>query len=707
MANVNSAPRGKINGVRDDSIRQILPLPEQLPTHLAWFFTFAQKGGDVVEFVDGNRFDALFGSSTLDYNSKYVSHTTPFIKGGLGTGTILAVQRLFPKDMKPESTLALSLDVLETLVPLYEVDEITKAPILDANGAKIPVLDGGEPVLRPGVSVKWVVGEVSRVNAAGEIITSATVDKFPVANKFGVASVSQGDQADADSGALSTRFPIFELAVSDRGEDGNNQGIRLFAAHELSVANDTENLQARLGEFLYALQMVVRPDAASTGNIRQTLAPGAYALFAASELIVDRDSNVNYGYGDLMLQWNVDDAQGRTKGPFNKLHVYEANIQAVQELIAAKEAAIDLDFTATGKQINFVDFKNINGIPYQSVRQLGALDGGVLLNDTSVLYATGGDDGTMTPEVFEELALEQLVNFGELEGKPYLDYVRYPFHQFYDSGYSMAVKNVIPSLTGKRYDFITMLSTQVASEPINSAQVDSSTLIALVSRARTFPESTLFGTSNFRTMVAMHAGKDATRQWRGTIPTVYECFINFCLYMGAANGRWNPSRRPDVWPNNVVSRLTGLQNTYKPDRPYNNDWNNGGILVISNDRFTDMIPAVRTVYNNPTSILVGGINAFIFADLEYLTQIAWRRVVGDSNLTKAERLEKQETVMNELIRQRGNYDGRTQISLRAYYTAEDDLNGFSSHLDITVGGNNMPTVQTFTLIAQRLEDLVA
>lgn len=707
MANVNSAPRGKINGVRDDSARQIAPLPEQLPTHLAWLFTFAQKGGDLVEFVDGNSFESLFGSSTLDYNGKYVSHTTPFIKGGLGTGTILAVQRLFPKDMYPESTLAFSLDVLETLVPLYQVDPITKAPILDVNGAKIPVIEADEPAMRPGIKAKWVVTEVPRKNAAGEVITPATVDKFPVANALGLAGPSQGDQADPDTGELSTRYPIFELVVSDRGSDGNNQGVRLFGAHANSIASDTENLQARLGQFLYGMQMVVRPNESSTGVIRQTLAPGSYALFGADELLVDRDSNVNYGYGELMRQWNANDAQGRTIGPFNKIHVYQDSIDAVQELIASLEAGIDLDFTATGRNINFIDFKTIDGIPYQCVQQLGALDGGVLLNDTSVFYATGGNDGTMTPEVFETLALEQFQNFGSLEGKAYLDYVRFPFHQVYDSGYSMPVKNAIPSLTGKRYDMVTMLSTQVATEPLNSAQVDSSTLIALVSRARTFPESTLFGTSNFRTMVAMHAGEDATRAWRGTIPLVYECFINFCLYMGAANGRWNPSRRPDVWPNNVVSRLTGLKNTYKDDRPYNNDWNNGGILVISNDRFTDMIPAVRTVYNQPTSILVSGINSFIFADLEYLTQIGWRRVVGDSNLTKPERLEKLENVMNELIRQRGNYDGRAQITVRAYYTAEDDLNGFSSHVDITVGGNNMPTVTTFTLIAQRLEDLVA
>lgn len=717
MSTYNSAPRPELLGIRDISGRTQAVTPEQIPTHCPLFFTYAERGGEDAQLVEGSSADQYFGANTFNLTGQYSTHQTPFVKKSFQRANAAFVKRIIPSDAPPPAAVRLSIDFLPTQVAAWQRNE-DGSYLTDESGEKIPELDiDDNPVFIDGFKVKWVASPVARRNSLGNVITpsmEAAAEASPndpvlveaarpVANAIGVASPSQGDQADEDTSVISTRYPIYELEVPWVGEAGKLQGARIFAATSESFLGDQSDLGAQLESFVYGIQFLEKADAATKAQIVGTLTQATNRMFVNKANASDPRTKVNYGYTKSVVPyWNDSKALLPIEGPFNKFFVYEANVLTVAEAIATAEVEHD-DTISTDNfhLINIADFKSFSGIPYRTVERVSDTADSVNLNDISIVYAQGGGNGTMSPTAFNEAVREQFTRFGTIPGLNFFDYVKYPFSFVYDSGYDIETKLALLSLNGKRKDLFLVASTQDVGMEQNTDDEESSIGVSLLNRAQMFAESSLYGTEACRGMIVAQSGYLPDGEYEKLLPVTYDLLDRFAAYMSAGNKRWDTAAQVDLTPNNVIRTLINVNGTSRLEESFSKDWKNGITYARTWDRRSAFHPALRTFYPDETSILLSAINTIIACNLEQVAIISWRDTVGNAKLTAEERLE---AVENSVISQvEGRYDGRVTIVATAYYTEEDRTNGNSCHVDIEMQGNNMGTVARFTVVASRAD----
>jgi hypothetical protein len=170
-------------------------------------------------------------------------------------------------------------------------------------------------------------------------------------------------------------------------------------------------------------------------------------------------------------------------------------------------------------------------------------------------------------------------------------------------------------------------------------------------------------------------------------------------YFGAGDGVMKPAESFDSGENKLVKMLRGVNNSFKSKRTYANDWDAGMIWVQDYDRRSLFYPQFQTVYDNDTSILNSLFNVFIAAELQKVAERTWRDLTADSKLTVPQFIQKS----NDLIvaRTLGRFDDRVVIEADTFQTKDDSLRGYSWSCNITMRGNNMKTVGSYTIIAQR------
>ncbi len=721
MNSFNFAPRPELLGIKDISGRTPAVPPEQIPTHCPLFHTYAERGGVKPQLVDATAAEQYFGAATFDVSREYTTHQTPFINRAFSRANVSFVKRIIPDDAPPPAALRLSVDLLETKVPLWQINE-DGTYFTDVNGERVQEVDiDDEPVFIDGLQIKWVATGVARRNADGVIITPAmeaaaaanpsdaelqTAVK-PVANALGVGTVGQGDQADPDTSAISTRYPAYEFEVPWVGSAGDLQGVRLFAATSEASIGDQSDIGAAIESFVYGIQFLEKADASTKAVLVSTLTQATYRLFSNKPSVLDPRTKQNYGYKKSIIpHWN-DDVSSLlpVEGPFGAMYVYESNIETIANKIIDVESDINQEFpTDNYHLVNIVDFKHYNGAPYRSVSQIGESDDGVILNEVSVIYATGGGNGTMSPTNFNSAVREQFSRFGNMPGLNYMDYLLYPFSIVYDSGFDLPTKNAMLSLIGKRKDIFVVVCTQDVSLPQNTDDVESSIGITLFNRAQMFAESTLYGTEACRGMIVAQSGYLPSGEYEQLLPVTYDLLDRFAKYMSAGNKRWSTIDRPDESPNNVIATLIKVNGTSRLEESFSKDWNNGITYARTWDRRSAFHPLLRTFYPDQTSILLSAPNTLIACDLEKISILAWRDTVGNANYTAEERLEATEAKIIAEVEVRGGYDGRVTVEANAFYTEEDRINGNSCHVEITMRGNNPGSVTRFTVIAARADD---
>jgi len=164
-----------INLGTDDLSKKVVPItPEQIPQHLPMFFLFAQRGNGKF-LVDGNTSQLIFGSSTFDPRSDYFNHATLFANESIAQANSIMVKRLIPTDAGPMSNVVVWLDVLVTMVDLYQRNP-DGSITLDSMGD--PTIVGSAP----GLKAKFV-----------KTYRTTVVEQETIGDKTEVV----GDQTDA------------------------------------------------------------------------------------------------------------------------------------------------------------------------------------------------------------------------------------------------------------------------------------------------------------------------------------------------------------------------------------------------------------------------------------------------------------------------------------------------------------------------------
>lgn len=687
---VNAAPMTILQGTNDKSTRALVPEAEVLPTHLPKIYLYAQKGPADPQLVVGASAVQMYGEATFDERGAYATHATVLFNKINAQGNSVMVQRVIPADAGDPASIRLSLDVLPKDIPLYErnLDGSIK---LGNDG--LPIATG---TTTEGFQVKWTAKLVART-VGGE-------------DTFGVATQGPGNQVDG--AAQSVSYPVMDVRVPHVGSYGKNLGLRLWAP----TAVGSVPLDGRVitNEKVYPFRMacvqreseIVTPKVVETQNAEQfvnvSFKPNAINRLTTQELYA----------GDVFVKayQNLEDPSLPPQyGPFGEFHLYDANVKTLLDMFYEKEFPLAeagmSDFDGTDDEeyrFNMLSGVSSQNVPYHSFQLVtGAVDS-VRLSDASTIYALGGSDGTLSEADFA-VQVASLVQEYSNPNSILQNTAKYPESIIYDSGFPLDTKYALCHFISERKDTAVILSTHDVLGPELSSSEESALAIALRTRLQLYPESDFFGTPTMRGMIIGRSGKLIGSLYRKPLPLTLEIATKAAAYMGAGNGKWRAGASFDMAPLSEVTMFSDVNVSFTPASVRNKDWANGLNWVENYGRRSLYFPALKTVYDNDTSVLNSFFTMMACVELEKVGMRAHKRFSGVSSLTNAQLIERvNKYVVDNTV---GRFDNRFVITPEAYFTQADIARGYSWTLPIKIYAPNMKTVMTLSIESYRIEDL--
>lgn len=692
LAIQNGTPGVYALGTDDKSTRTPPTVPDVLPTHLPKIYLYTKKGPKTPQLVVGAARNKMYGEDSFDPRSKWFNHQTALSNIVNAQGNSQMVERIVPEDAK-KATLRICMDVLETNVDLYErnADGSFK---LDVDGLRVPT---GKKT--KGLTVRWVSQEIPK-----DINGDST---------FGSASLGVGSQTDAETGAQSVLFPIFDFEVPDEGEYGNHNGIRLWAATTKARHPIDDRILKNEKVYPFRIGCMQRKDDLSTPKAVASRDGAQFLDVCFKPETIDRNTDVQLYIGDNFLQrYNELDSPALppTYGPFSSFHTYNENVFKILKMVYELELAhLNTDFhdvKGLGESeyymMNIVTGVSSKNVPYYTFDL--RFDGANVIrpSENSAVLALGGSDGTMNDLAFSESVAERAMGYAD-ENNRLMDPVTNPESIIYDTGFTLKTKYALLSAIAIRKDIAVILSTHDVTGLKLTANQESALAIALRTRAQSYPESDYFGTHVMRAMVVGRSGVLVNSQYKKRVPITFEIAKKAATYMGAGNGRWKPGFAFGSAPLNEITTLNNLNETFTPYSVRNKDWSNGLVWCESFKLRSAFIPALKTVYDNDTSVLNSFFTMMACVELQKVGHRAWRQFTGTDNMTNEEFAKAVDKFI--VANTHGRFDDRFTIVPNTYYTENDIANGFSWHTKITIYAGNMKTVATISLEARRNSDL--
>lgn len=691
MTMSNAAPKIIFEGINDQSRGTMAQEPETFAQHTPLLRLFCQSG-PTHTIYPGQEFTTIFGTETLNRRSKYFNTQSLLAETLLGEGNGFFVKRLTPEDAAPPARITLAIDIVR--------DEITKT-VGPLNGFDYPndgspaddVIIGadGEPEMVMGYRARLVL-----------IDDNTTV--------VGEQSVMPGSFVANMDGEQSQLYPLMELPASFFGDGGNLNGMRLWAPTTTEAQPMDEETTQAFKTRMYRIQFMKRntPDAnpvsvkTNTGEeyVDICFTPGAYSAST------DRE----YYAPDVLVDQYEDD--GLSSGfpprfsPFEQIHVYQENLEAVQTMIYDAEMlinpAVSTAIEAPG-QMDILTGVDFDGDRHMSLLLEGPMVGGVHLGRDNTIYAQGGADGTMDLEMYERLVTRENLNFGKLDDQ-YENMNIYPFGQVYDTGLSMDGKYAMMNVLAGRHDLRCIFTPFVEADgraPTTSEEL--SRAQALMARLRGFPESLLYSTGVCRAEIILQTGRLASGNYVKPVPQIIDYAQRWAQMAGAASGIMREGANLDVHPNNRVQLVNRLNVEYFNQRTQSDLWENGATYSLSYDRRSQYYPAVRSVYSDDTSVLLSPITVAICCDAMRVVNRVHAYFSGNATLTRAQLIEQSDALILRMTD--GRYNDRVILEPETYFTDADNQRGFSWHNRLVIRANNPFTVMIFDLETRRMEDI--
>jgi hypothetical protein len=455
---------------------------------------------------------------------------------------------------------------------------------------------------------------------------------------------------------------------------------------------------------------VYRKDDLSTATIVETQGAEQFKDVTWKAGVIDRNTDSKLSIEDVFLQAYQDfdsTVNPPVYGPFGEMHIYHSNLEGILSDVYDAESlweneGNDLDGSTGGEyKVNVISGIHSTGVPYETFELIDASDC-VWLTETSNIYAIGGEDGTMNETLFADLVTTAVTEYAN-ENSILMDSARYPESIIYDSGFPLATKYALCNFIAVRKDTFVVLSTHDVLGLTLTASQESSLAIALKTRLQLFPESEYYGTAVMRGMVVGRSGRLLQSQYGKNLPLTLEIARKAASYMGAGNGRWKPGFAFDAAPLNNVSMFTDINVTFTPATVRNKDWDAGLNWVQSFGRRSYFFPALKTVYDNDTSVLNSFFTAMAIVELQKVGERAWRQFTGSANLTNAQLIERvKRFIVENTI---GRFDERFVIEPDVYFTEADIARGYSWTTKIKIYAPSMKTVSVLSIEARRISDL--
>lgn len=682
MSFVNAAPMVDDRGIRDISGVQIPTQSPPAPQHLPKFYLYTERGSAEEMLVVGVERENIFGERSFAPGSPYYNHATIFANRANEAANACIIKRIIPQDAGPRANLTLWLDVLPGTVDLYRRNS-DGSIWTDAMGDPQVV---GEA---EGFRCKWVV--TSRDTHGAE--------------ELGGYKVVSGNQINPDDGRMSERYPIFDFVVDSVGGYGNNMGVRMWTPN----AEIDQIPRAMMNEhkaFPYYLTFVERPNPTSSAVVKKTVFGEQMITVTLKPDVKDPTTGQDLFIGDRAVSsfGNTTDSRYPIEfPPFGGFHIYQEHVDNLTAAFHAAEVPFIDRFSDFGSDpsesglFNFLTGQSTSGVPYHSFIFSDDKDSLLFSKYTDVL-AAGGSDGTMNDDAFGDGVAAEIVRYRDRKD-PLMDLAYHIESIFYDSGFRMKDKLILPSFISQRHDTFVVLGTHTFGEaPLTESQEHSSA-VSLRARVMSYPESAFYGTPATRAMIMGCSGVIRNTKYR--VPATYEVLIKFARYMGAGNGEWKGTYRPEGNPGNIIEELTDLNMYFVPESVRNRFWDVGLNWIQRFDRRSFFIPAYRTVYPDDTSVLTSAVTVQAVTTLNKIGHKCWRMFSGRSDLTNLQLCERVNNfVTNEV---KGKFDDRFVIRPAAVVTDLDEMRGFSWTLPIGLGAAGMKTVQTLYVESDRIE----
>lgn len=689
---VNGAPMTIMQGIHDLSIRALIPQPENLPTHLAHVFGYAETGPTTPQLVSGNSRLNMYGENSFDLRKKWATHATVLSNVINRAANAQMFQRVIPADAPPPANFRVYADVLPTKVEPYQRNTDGSIKV-DVNGDPLPT---GTKV--DGYKVKFVV-----VHIAPDVDGNSQV---------GLGVMVPGDQTDVSTSTQSQRYPLFDVTTPFVGAYGNNAGLRLWAPTALSSTPALQRVVSENKAYPFRIACVRRKTVNATPSIVPTMAAEQYLDVVFKQGVIDTvtDKKLYVGTEFVKAYQKLNDPSGVPPqwGPFGAFHVYQANLATLLGLFyTAEKPFIDAfsDFQDEADEefrFNFLGGQSSAGVRYHSYELVNDAVNSTRFTENSTIYAQGGGDGTMSEAAFADLVTAEMDAWAD-ENSYLQDTAFYPQSIMYDSGFPLATKKALAKFIAVRKDTAVVLATHDVLGTTLTASEESALAVALRTHLQMYPESEFFGTHTVRGVIVGRSGEMLDSQYEKRLPLSIEVAYKAATYMGASNGKWTPGLAFDQYPANQVELFADVNVTFTPASVRNKDWDNGLIVVESDSRRTLYFPAFRTVYDNDTSVLTSFFNMMGCVELEKIGDRVRREFSGNSKLTNNQIIERVNKSVVE--KSNGKFDDRFVIIPRTYFTEADIARGYSWTLNIGLYAPNMKTVETLIIESLRLEDL--
>lgn len=504
-------------------------------------------------------------------------------------------------------------------------------------------------------------------------------------------------------------YPILDLAVTWRGEYGNNCGIGIHAT------NQDEELIQELGSFTYGFTVWNRESKFATPVRVRSIYSTETFKFTFNPAARDPISKAVYDLQQIMLNQyrdlNTAGTGEPTYGDFNDLHVYADNVEKIQKLLFEAEAAEDATIAEFANKfehpeyiINFVDGRDYNRNPYRTfaVTSITNDADGLAIDwsDTTRIFAAGGGDGTLTEAVFDDLVRRELDHFGEL-GVMFEDMAQYPFGQFYDTGFSANTKKSIFKILSKRPDVNVTLSVFDGKVRRDMNEILSIATM-LNSVGKNYVESETYGTPLTRAVLVAQTGyliNDTS--YTKPVSVAYELMHMRSSYMGDPDGRLRSGFEYDEAPGNRAALLKDITNQSMFSTTRAMMWSKNVTYFQCAARGQLFCPAVQTMYSNETSVLRSDINMQICCDLNKVAFKVWTELTG-RNISNAKLCDLSNRRISDITSMK--YGGRVIITPDTFITAIDKARGWSWTTHIHGEFSNMKTVNDLTIISHRLTE---
>ena len=755
---VNAAPMSIMLGTQDLSTRSLPSVPEALPTHLPKIYLYTQKGPTTPQLVSGGDLTNVFGSDSFDLRKKWATHATVLANLVNAQGNAIMVQRVKPADAAPNASITLYLDVLPTQIPVYERN-IDGSYKVDINNNPVPATPA---VTVDGYSVMWVATEVAlnEFGMAGPkpgIQTAGTVQstQFPImdltVSNFGSYGNNIGLRMWAPTAMSST--PInpslitnaqcypFRMACVSRPDPittpsiVTNQNGEQFVnvTFKPGVINTaTDSLVGINDVFIQSYQLLNVPGYAPVygpfGNIHtyDAIIDALLKQFYAAELPYINSFSDIIGISNEEYVFNMISGVASSGAPYTSFIVSSSGVDTVylteNTTIYAKggsdgtmgEATTLNVATLTGSITNDVLTITAGATNVLAAGQfldgVGILPGTTLVSGSgniwhvSVINTVAATTINVTVPGFASLVAQEVVKYSDPNSQ-LQDSATYPESIIYDSGFPLATKYALANFISLRKDTAVVLCCHDVTlpGPALTASEESSLAIALRTRLQMYPESDFYDTATMRAMIVGLSGKLMNSQYTKSLPLVLEIASKAGAYMGASNGVWKAGIGFDSSPTNQVTMFTDVNVIFTPATVRNKDWANGLVWVDAFDRRSLYFPALKTVYDNDTSVLNSFFTMMAIVELEKVGERARREFSGEATLTNAQLIAQ----VNEFVNKNtlGRFDNRFVIRPDTYFTAADVARGYSWTLSIAIYAPSMKTVATISVQAYRISDL--